>query len=235
MEMNPYAINAYAAWCYEQQQLAAYNTWCYQQHQEHQRQAAIAEADRTKRVEVQNIISRRLEELRAAEAEGARIKEQYRLELEAERAYIDKCRREQEEAAELDEDFEAVLKEAEQARLAYAKELYNNEKIQELAQCRVYREEDKFERLLDWQQKRAEKRRMSRKERAADKVKTRAAAAEERRRIKNYAQEVFEKAQLDISLGKGTIHGERGRYSIPRTKRTMGSSFGWSKSSHRDW
>jgi hypothetical protein len=232
MEMNPYAINAYAAWCYEQQQLAAYNAWCYQ---EHQRQAAIVEADHAKRVEVQNIIGRRILELRAAEAEGARIKEQYRLECEAERAHIEACRRQQEEAAELDEDFEAVLKEAEQARLAYAKELYNNEKIQELAQCRVYREEDKFERLLDWQQKRAEKRRMSRKERAADKVKARAAAAEERRMVKNYAQEVFEKAQLDISLGKGQVFGERGRYSIPRTKRPMGSSFGWNKPPRHAW
>jgi hypothetical protein len=232
MEMNPYAINAYAAWCYEQQQLAAYNAWCYEQHQH---LAAIIEADRAKLVEVQNAISRRMNELRAAEAEGARIKEQYRLELEAERAHIDKCRREQEEAAELDEDFEAVLKEAEQARLAYAKELYNNEKIQELAQCRIYREEDKFERLLDWQQKRAEKRRMSRKERAADKVKARAAASEQRHFIKNYAQEVFDKAQLDISLGKGQVFGERGRYSIPRTKRPMGSSFGWNKSPRQTW
>jgi hypothetical protein len=232
MEMNPYAINAYAAWCYEQQQLAAYNAWCYQ---EHQRQAAIVEADCAKLVEVQNIIGRRILELRAAEAEGARIKEQYRLECEEERAHIEACRRRQEEAAELDEDFEAVMKEAEQARLAYAKELYNNEKIQELAQCRVYREEDKFERLLDWQQKRAEKRRMSRKERAADKVKARAAAAEERHMAKNYAQEVFDKAQLDISLGKGQVFGERGRYSIPRTKRPMGSSFGWNKPPRHAW
>jgi hypothetical protein len=232
MEMNPYAINAYAAWCYEQQQLAAYNAWCYQQHQH---QAAIFEAERAKRVEIQNAICRRILELRAAEAEGARIKEQYRLECEEERAYIEACRRQQEEAAELDEDFEAVMKEAEQARLAYAKELYNNEKIQELAQCRVYREEDKFERLLDWQQKRAEKRRMSRKERAADKVKARAAAAEERHMAKNYIDEVFEKAQLDISLGKGQVFGERGRYSIPRTKRPMGSSFGWNKPPRHAW
>ena len=218
--MNAYAINAYAAWCYEQQQLAAYNNWCYQEHQ------------RLKQNEVQNIIGRRVAELRAAEAEGARIKEQY--ECEAERAHIEKCRRQQEDA-ELNEDFEAVMKEAEQARLAYVKEVYANEKIQELAQCRVYREEDKFERLLDWQQDRAEKRRMSRKERAAHKVKARAAAAEERHRIKNYAQEVFEKAQLDITLGKGQVFGERGRYSIPRTKRQMGTSFGWNKPSRHDW
>ncbi len=76
---------------------------------------------------------------------------------------------------------------------------------------------------------------MSRKERAADKVKARAAAAEERRMAKNYINEVFEKAQLDISLGKGQVFGERGRYSIPRTKRPMGSSFGWNKRSRHDW
>lgn len=227
-------MNAYAAWCYEQQ-LVAYNIWCYQQQQEYQRQVAIAEADRAKQVEIQNTISRRMEELRAAEAEGARIKEQYRLECEAERAHIDKCRHEQEEAAEFDKEFEEVLKEADEARLAYAKEIYKNEKAQEVAQCRIYREEDKLDRFLDWKQERAKKRSMSRKDRAAYKVKVRAAAAEERQRIKNYAQEVFEKAQLDISLGKGQIHGERSRYSIPRTKRTMGTSFGWNKSSHRDW
>jgi hypothetical protein len=232
MEMNVYAINAYAAWCYEQQQLAAYNAWCYEQNQ---RQAAIFEDDRAKRVEIQNAISRRILELRAAEAEGERIKEQYRLECDEERAYIAKCRREQEEAAEFDEEFEAVLKEVDEARLVYSKEVYANEKAQELAQCRVYREEDKFERLLDWQQKRAEKRRMSRKERAADKVKTRAAVAEERRMAKNYIDEVFEKAQLDISLGKGQVFGERGRYSIPRTKRPMGSSFGWNKPPRHTW
>jgi hypothetical protein len=227
MEMNAYTINAYAAWCYEKQQEYAYNMWRYEQ--------LSQEREYLQRVEIQNAIGRRMAELRAAEAEGARIKEQYRLELEAERAHIDKCRREQEEAAELAEDFEAVLKEAEQARLAYAKEVYNNEKIQELAQCRIYREEDKFERLLDGQQKRAERRRMSRKERAADKVKARAAAAEERHMAKNYIDEVFEKAQLDISLGKGQVFGERGRYSIPRTKRPMGSSFGWNKPPRHAW
>ena len=211
MDMNS---NAYAAWCYNQQ-VFAYNTLCYQQQQEH-----------TKQIELQAAIGRRLAELRAAEAEGIRIKEQYRLE---------KCHREQTEAAEFGEEFDSLLKEADAARLAYAKEVFNNEKIQELAQCRVYREEDKFERLLEYQQKRTEYRRMSRKQRAAKKIKDRAAANEERQRLKNYTQEVFDKAQLAISLGNGQIHGERGRYNIPRTKRTMGTSFGWNNSPRHNW
>ncbi len=231
--MNAYAINAYVAWCYEwqQQQLNAYNAWYYEQlMQERQRLLAIVEADRLEsleQIQCQEIISRRYFELHAAEAEAIRIKEQYHIEV---------CHRQQqeEEHAEFKAEFDAILKEADEARLAYSKEVYMNEKAQELAQCRVYREEDKFERLLNWQQKRSEKRRMwrkqSRKQRAANKV----TAAEEQSQIKNYPQEVYEKAQSDISLGKGQIHGERGRYSIPRTKRPMGSSFGWAKNTSRN-
>jgi len=172
----------------------------------------------------QHAINHHYAELRAAEAEGVRIKEQHRI---------------REEQAELNNDIDDVFKEGETARLAYAKEILQNEKIQELAQCRVYREDDKFERIVCEQQKRAEfrrdLRRMSRKARAEKKAADRAAAAEERRQLKNYTQEVFDKAQLSISLGQNQVFGERARYSIPRTKRPMGTSFGWNKPSQGKW
>lgn len=211
-------MNAYAEWCYHQQ-IAAYNTWCFQAYQ-HQQQLAEQNAIQT--------VSRYIAMSLAEKAEGERIKAQFSKDIEAHRLRL-------EEATEFNAEFEAILKEADDARLAYAKEIYSNEKAQEKAQCRVYREEDKFERLLDWQRERTQKRRMSRKQRATDKVKSRADAAEEQRQIKNYPQEVFEKTQLDISLGKGRIHGERGRHSIPRTKREMGTSFGWKKNTSRNW
>ena len=124
-----------------------------------------------------------------------KIKE-YRDECEIERLYIEGCRQAQESESEA---FYSFYNDGD--HLAYTKEVFQADKELEKAQCRIYRIEDK----LAYNKK-------SHRERLAE-------AIEGRKMAKNYAQEVFDKAQLAISLGQGQIHPERGRYSIPRTTR----------------
>jgi hypothetical protein len=119
---------------------------------------------------------------------------QYRDECEIERLYIEGCRQEQESEA-----FYSFYNDGD--HLAYTKEVFWADKELEKAQCRIYRIEDK----LAYNKK-------SYRERLTEEI-------EGRKLAKNYAQEVFDKAQLAISLGQGQIHPERGRYSIPRTTR----------------
>lgn len=119
-----------------------------------------------------------------------KIKE-YRDECEIERLYLDACRQTQEtDSFYNDGDL-----------LAYTKQVFQADKELEKAQCRIYRIEDK----LAYNKK-------SDRERIAE-------AIEGRKMAKNYTQEIFDKAQLAISLGHGQIHPERSRYSIPRTFR----------------
>jgi hypothetical protein len=122
---------------------------------------------------------------------------QYRDECEIERLYIDACRQAQEtDTFYNDGDL-----------LAYTKQVFQADKELEKAQCRIYRIEDK----LAYNKK-------SDRERIAE-------AIEGRKMAKTYAQEVFDKAQLSISLGQGQIYPERGRYSIPRTTRADNYKF----------
>jgi hypothetical protein len=116
---------------------------------------------------------------------------QYRDECEIERLYIAACR----EAQESDSFYN------DGDLLAYTKQVFQAEKELEKAQCHIYRIEDK----LAYNKK-------SHRERLDEVI-------EGRKMAKTYAQEVFDKAQLAISLGQGQIHPERGRYSIPRTTR----------------
>jgi hypothetical protein len=117
---------------------------------------------------------------------------QYRDECEIERLHIEACRK----AQESDTFY------SDNDHLSYSKQVFQAEKELEKAQCRIYRIEDK----LAYNKK-------SHRERLAE-------AIEARKLAKNYTQEVFDKAQLAISIGQGQIYPERGRYSIPRTTRT---------------
>jgi hypothetical protein len=129
------------------------------------------------------------------------VEEQYRKECEIERAQIAACRYAQELETTDEEELAEAIKQADEAHLAYTKQVFHNEKAQEVAQCQIYRIEDR----LAHNKKSHRQRRIE--------------AIEARKIAKNYAQEVFDKAQLAISIGQGKLYPERGRYSIPRTAR----------------
>jgi hypothetical protein len=98
---------------------------------------------------------------------------------------------------------------AQPTTLEIEKQLFRNEKDQETARCRLYRAQDKLEVLIKQEHMSPRQRR-----RAAS-----AAATEENRLTKNYIREIFEKAQLDISIGNVRHYPSRGRYNIPHTIR----------------
>lgn len=129
------------------------------------------------------------------------VEEQYRKEREIERAQIAACRYAQELETTDEEELAEAIKQANEANLAYTKQIFHNEKAQEVAQCHIYRIEERL----------AHNKKSHRQRRLEE--------LEARDMANNYAQEVFDKAQLAISVGQGQIHPERGRYSIPRTTR----------------
>ncbi len=92
-----------------------------------------------------------------------------------------------------------------QNSLEIQKQLFRNEKDQETARCRLYMAQDRLTRF-DAQQQKQQKPQKS--------------PAQRRRSTKNYIDELFEKAQVNITIGNvKSVPQERGRYSIPHTIR----------------
>jgi hypothetical protein len=90
-----------------------------------------------------------------------------------------------------------------QNSLDLQKQLFRNEKDQETARCRLYMAQDRLTRFDAQQQKQQQK-----------------SPSRRRRSTKNYIDELFEKAQLNITIGNvKSVPQERGRYSIPHTIR----------------
>jgi hypothetical protein len=97
-----------------------------------------------------------------------------------------------------------------QDSLEIQKQLFRNDKDQETARCRLYMAQDRLARF-DAQQHTPQKSPVRRR---------RSATASERRQAKNYIDELFEKAQLNITIGNvQPVPQARGRYSIPHTIR----------------
>jgi predicted acylesterase/phospholipase RssA len=140
-------------------------------------------------------------QLEALKEESKIIEEEYQEELEIEQAQLTAFRYVQQVETIDEKEIAEAIKKAEEASSAYIKRVFENEKAQEVTQCRIYRIENNIAH-----NKKSYRQRM-------------AETMEGIKMAKNYAQEVFDKAQLAISLGQGQIHPERSRYSIPRTTR----------------
>jgi hypothetical protein len=96
-----------------------------------------------------------------------------------------------------------------QNSLEIQKQLFRNEKDQETARCRLYLAEDRLKRFDEQKQ-----------QYKSPAQRRRSATTKERREAKNYIDELFEKAQLNIAIGNvQTLPQERRRYSIPHTIR----------------
>jgi hypothetical protein len=90
-----------------------------------------------------------------------------------------------------------------QLTLEYHKQVFRNEKDQETARCRFYLAQDRLARFNTHTSKSPVRRRRS----------------TQLQENKNYVEDVFQKAQLEIAIGNGKNFPSRGRYSIPRTIR----------------
>jgi hypothetical protein len=91
-----------------------------------------------------------------------------------------------------------------QDSLDIQKQIFRNEKDQETARHRLYLAQDRLKRfdLATQKQKQPQK-----------------SPAQRRRSTKNYIDELFEKAQLNVAVGNVQNVPSRRRYSIPRTIR----------------